>query len=148
MELDQFLSNIELFNGLTEQDLTEVAQVCSERTLRAGEDLVKQGEPGDDLYIITNGYVEVAVDERPQERKIIVSLGEGQIIGEMSLLDQGLRSATVQARSDPTIVQVIKRGDFDALCERNPHIGFIVMRNLALDLSFKLRHRNLTFGGR
>jgi CRP/FNR family transcriptional regulator, cyclic AMP receptor protein len=147
MELSQSLKNVELFNGLTDQDLADVAQICTERRLQAGENIVTQGGAGDDLFLITAGYVEVVVDDNTHDRRVIVSLGEGQIIGEMSLLDQGPRSATVRACNSPTVVQVIERQDFETLCERNPHVGYIVMRNLALDLSFKLRHRNLTHGG-
>ena len=66
------------------------------------------------------------------------------LIGEMSMVDQGPRSASVRAIHDPTVVQVIRHEDFQALCQRNTHIGYVVMYNMAADLSFKLRHRNLS----
>ena len=70
---------------------------------------------------------------------------EHEIAGrEMALVDQGPRSATVRAISDSTIVLTIDRQAFMDLCEANHHLGYIVMRNMAADLSFKLRHRNLT----
>ena len=81
------------------------------------------------------------------QRRVVVNLGEGQIVGEMALIDLGPRSATVRAVTEPTTVQVIRREDFDRLCQENNHIGYIVMRNLAADLSFKLRHRNLSERG-
>ena len=62
----------------------------------------------------------------------------------MALIDQGPRSATVRAIVEPTKVQVIKREAFEKLCMENNRIGYIVMRNLAADLSFKLRHHNLS----
>lgn len=61
----------------------------------------------------------------------------------MALLDQGPRSASIIASSSPTILQAIQRDDFEQLCQEQTHIGYIVMHNLAADLSFKLRHRNL-----
>ena len=67
-----------------------------------------------------------------------------QLIGEMSLVDRGPRSATVRAIQDPTIVQVIQHEEFQALCQKNNRIGYLVMLNIAADLSFKLRHRNLS----
>jgi CRP-like cAMP-binding protein len=65
----------------------------------------------------------------------------------MALVDKGARSATVKAIIDPTVVQAIRAEDFDRICNQNTHIGFIVMRNLASDISFKLRHRNLNETG-
>jgi CRP-like cAMP-binding protein len=62
----------------------------------------------------------------------------------MALVDRGPRSATVRAISKETIVQVISRDDFEELCEKNHHLGYVVMRNIAADLSFKLRHQHLT----
>jgi CRP-like cAMP-binding protein len=64
----------------------------------------------------------------------------------MSLVDQGPRSASVRAIQEPTVVQVIRHDDFLDLCQRNTHIGYVVMFNMAADLSFKLRHRNLSEG--
>jgi CRP-like cAMP-binding protein len=72
----------------------------------------------------------------------VVVLGKGQILGEMSLLDMGFRSATARTETAATL-QVIKQADLTALCEQDYRIGYAVMRNLAADLSFKLRHRNL-----
>jgi len=102
-----------------------------------------QGRPGDEVYIITEGFVQVSIRKGSKER-IIVNLGAGQIFGEMALVDKGPRSATVKAISDPTVVQIIQANDFDLICTQNNHIGYIVMRNLASDISFKLRHRNLS----
>jgi CRP/FNR family transcriptional regulator, cyclic AMP receptor protein len=65
------------------------------------------------------------------------------VLGEMALLDQGPRSASLRANSEPTVLQVLQRNQFEKLCQENTRIGYIVMRNLAADLSFKLRHRNL-----
>lgn len=147
MELTNILRKIELFNGLSEEELHHVASICGERCLERGEEITTQGVRGNELFIVTEGLVEVLISESKMDsHKIIVNLGEGQLIGEMSLVDKGPRSATVRAIVDPTVVQVIHREQFEALCEQNTHIGFIVMRNIATDLSFKLRHRNLSEG--
>jgi len=61
----------------------------------------------------------------------------------MALIDYGPRSETVRALKNDTLVEVINRDDFSEVCQSNASIGYIVMRNLAADLSFKLRHRNL-----
>ena len=147
MELDRMIRDIDIFDGLNEAEIAEITALCEERILRAGETLVHQGDVGDEMYIITQGFVEVILGQRREApSRVIITLGPGQITGEMALLDQGLRSATVRAVSTPTIIQAIRRQEFERLCERNTRIGYVVMRNLALDLVFKLRHRNLTEG--
>jgi CRP-like cAMP-binding protein len=70
-------------------------------------------------------------------------LGEGQIFGELSLLDQGPRTATVIADEDPTVVYTLRRDAFESLCRSDIALGYQLMRNIALDLAFKLRHHNL-----
>ena len=64
----------------------------------------------------------------------------------MALIDLGKRSATVRCSRDNTILRSIQGEDFTALCEEDTAIGYVIMRNIAVDLSFKLRHRNLDLG--
>lgn len=145
MELREVLRGVMLFAGLTDDELNKVAELCEERQLNRADIIAEQGQPGDEMFIVTDGFVEVSI-AGGDESRVVVNLGQGQIIGEMALIDRGPRSATVRAISDPTIVQVIKRDDFNALCEKNTRIGYVVMKDIAADLSFKLRHRNLTIG--
>lgn len=144
MELIDMLHEIDLFEGLNTTQISRMAAICCEKHFDAGELIATEGEAGDELYIITEGFVEVFLGECTQNPpRVVVCLGVGQLIGEMALLDQGLRSASIRATTHPTVVQVIHRCDFERLCSEDNQIGYIVMRNLAADLSFKLRHRNL-----
>ncbi len=144
MDLTQVLQSVDLFEGLSIDEIKKVARICSEKQYSKGQIIAREGEQGDELYIITEGFVEVLLGEKPSSSaRVVVSLGSGQVLGEMALLDQGPRSATLRATSEPTILQVVQRKNFEELCQENTHIGYIVMRNLAADLSFKLRHRNL-----
>lgn len=144
MGLVQILQNVDLFEGLSAGELEKVAHICAEKRFSKGQIIAKEGEQGNEFYIITEGFVDVMLGEKPRSTaRVVVSLGSGQVIGEMSLLDQGPRSATLRAINDPTVVQVIPREAFEELCQQDTQIGYIVMRNLAADLSFKLRHRNL-----
>ncbi|MCB9135251.1 MAG: cyclic nucleotide-binding domain-containing protein [Anaerolineales bacterium] len=144
-ELKQVLRGVMLFAGLSDAELEAVAAVCQERNLSRGEVLAEQGAPGDEFYVVTSGFLEISVAGAEATSQVLVNLGKGQIIGEMALIDQGPRSATVRAVSDAT-VEVIRRVDFEALCDKNTRIGYIVMKDIAADLSFKLRHRNMTIG--
>ena len=150
MSVTELLRRIELFAGLTPEQVGQIAALGREAVYNAGDVIIHEGDPSDDLYIIRNGMVEVAVasgaiPDVPGEPQLspLVSLGQGQVFGEMALVDQGARSATVRCVEDGTALYVIPRRDFWVLCEGDHHIGFIVMRNVAADLSFKLRHRNL-----
>jgi CRP/FNR family cyclic AMP-dependent transcriptional regulator len=146
MQPKDILTNVELFEGLTSDELDILAAVCEERVYPINEIITQQGEVGEELFVVYDGFVEVVRAGLAPEiaPKTIVHLGEGQIFGEMALVDRGPRSATVKAASEKTSILVIKRDDFDRICESNNHIGYVVMRNIAADLSFKLRHHHLT----
>lgn len=145
MDLIGVLKRVELFDGVRHEELEEIAAICKQHSFKAGDLITEQGQPGDELFIIQDGFVEVLRDAEKEDPspKAVVNLGQGQIVGEMALVDRGPRSATVRAVSDKTLVQVISRDDFEGLCEANYRLGYIVMRNIAADLSFKLRHRHL-----
>ncbi|RME06514.1 MAG: cyclic nucleotide-binding domain-containing protein [Anaerolineae bacterium] len=142
MNLAKTLGQIEIFHGLAQDELEQVARLCETRTLKQGEVLVNAGDVGDEFYLLTEGSVSIQLPT-PTGSRPIIHLGKGQVVGELALLDQGVRAATVQANETPTTVQVINNQKFLQLCEENNHIGYIVMRNLAIDLSVKLRHYNL-----
>ena len=148
MDIKDILQNIELFNGLMEGELNQVAAICQEMALSEGEVITVQDETSSELFIITKGLVEILVNDKqePSHNRVVANLGTGQIIGEMGLVDQGLRSATIRSIAQPTVVQVIHYSDFLTLCENNTHIGYIIMRNLAADISFKLRRTNIVSG--
>jgi len=144
MELTKVFKGVDLFEGMSGDEIEKVARICIEKRFHKGGIIAKEGEVGDELFIIMDGFVEVVLGERgSKSARVVVSLGGGQIVGELALIDQGPRSATIRASSEPTVVQVIQRKDFEELCQIDTRIGYIVMHNLAVDLSFKLRHRNL-----
>ncbi len=149
-ELTELLKRSDLFCGLAEEDLQRLIAIGHWATYNADETIIREGDPSDELYIIQKGMVEVVVPHGtipdipgPPEATPVVRLGEGQIFGEMGLVDRGARSATVRAMVDGTTIFILPRDAFYRLCDQNHTIGYTVMRNIARDLSFKLRHRNL-----
>jgi CRP-like cAMP-binding protein len=141
MSVTELLQSVALFSGLTTEELEEVAKICELRHYPAGSTIIQQGDTGDEMYVIEEGQVDILLVGYRSERPVVI-LGKGQILGEMSLVDHGYRSATARA-TEPTAVQVIRQEEFTLLCERDTHIGYVVMRNLAADISFKLRHQHL-----
>ena len=140
-ELLRTMKTIELFRGLNDTQLERIAAISRRENYKEGDVILKQDAEGDTMYIIAQGQVEISVQAKGKSR-LAIYLGEGQVFGEVALLDYGNRSATVTADEDSTVVYSVSRDGFDILCMSDHLLGYLVMRNLALDLSFKLRHRN------
>lgn len=153
MSVTELLQHSELFSGLTAEQVERIVALGHEATYSLGDIVIHEGDPSDEVYIICSGMVEVGVSRGARdtttnapERSPMTSLarlGRGQVFGEIALVDRGTRSATVRCVKDGTVLYVIPRQSFWALCDGDHDIGYIVMRNIAADLAFKLRHRNL-----
>jgi CRP-like cAMP-binding protein len=74
----------------------------------------------------------------------LTELRQGQIIGEVALVDEGTRSATVKVSEDNTYLLKISRERLMMLCDNYPELGYKLMKNLAADLAFKIRNTDLT----
>lgn len=143
MELVNILASVPLCSGLTPGQLASLTAISHRETYDTDAVIFSQNHVGDKMYIVTRGQVEIRLTDGSGSNHTTIYLGQGQIFGEMALLDQGPRSASVLAVEDGTEVYAISASEFLALCQQDTAIGFIVMRNMALDLSFKLRHKNL-----
>jgi CRP/FNR family cyclic AMP-dependent transcriptional regulator len=144
------LRRVEVFGGLTDDELMKVADLCKALRVPAGKSIFNEGDAGDELYIIHEGSVKVMINTRTPDGTVAPStinmLYAGQCFGEMILLNSGSRSASVVAVDQATLI-VIREPDFRALCDANPRIGYVVIRNLAQDLAYKLRSSNLLLRG-
>ncbi|NDJ52259.1 MAG: cyclic nucleotide-binding domain-containing protein [Chloroflexi bacterium] len=143
MDTIRLLRRVEMFAGLSSKQLEELAKVFVQRTFTRDEKLFSQGDEADGLYLIGDGFVEVVItNEHFPDGHIVINLGPGQVVGEMALIDQGARSATVQVATEAAEVAYMDQAAFEALCETNTDIGYHVMRNMAADISFRLRRAN------
>ncbi|MBN1564365.1 MAG: cyclic nucleotide-binding domain-containing protein [Anaerolineae bacterium] len=147
MALLDLMRTVALFSGLTDEQLQRLIAISAEEIYYDDEIIFEQGAEGDKLYFVSEGQVEILIRFHPQEpARSQVYLGRGQIFGEMALLDLGKRSATVKCSQDETVLRSITNEAFTDLCTSNTAIGYVIMRNMAMDLSFKLRHQNLNLG--
>ena len=150
MSVTELLQQSELFSGLAPEQVEKIVALGREVVYDAGDVIIHEDEPSNDVYIVCSGMVEVevtrgAIPDVPGPPRLtpVARLGAGQVVGEIALVDRGARSATVRCVQDGTALYVIARPAFWELCNSDHHIGYVVMRNIAADLSFKLRHRNL-----
>jgi CRP-like cAMP-binding protein len=93
------LSRVPLFSQLSKQELEFVASRADEVSVKAGHKLITQGSPGDSFYILLEGEAHVDVKGKPRS-----TLKPGDFFGEISMLDRGLASATVTAKTDARLL--------------------------------------------
>ncbi len=100
-----FLRRVPLFAEMSEDDLARLCEMVEEVHLPAGQDLFKEGSKGDRAYVITGGQIEILKES--SGRQVLVSVrAAGDVIGEMALLEDAPRSATVRARTDSELLAI------------------------------------------
>lgn len=127
------LSRIPLFNYCTPEELLVVAAVTQPMRVPRGSMVFQQGSPGQEIYLIVSGEVMVVRDGAQLAR-----LGSGSNFGEMSVLDEPIRSATVVAIADTELL-VIRKEAFFSLLMGNPTLAVKILWNMLLRLSETLR---------
>lgn len=125
------LAHVELFSGLGKKDLQLLSQNCKERKYSAGSVLISQGDTGAGLYIITSGKVLITQANNPDRaEEEIATAGAGDVLGEMALLDDLPRSATVTAVDDVTAL-LLPVWEFRAVVRSNPDIALHMLATLS-----------------
>ncbi len=137
--IKDFFKNFLLFSILTPDELKFIVDFMDILELEAGEVLFKEGDPGDFMCIVLNGGLEVIKETSwKDEAKVVATLGTGNTIGEMSLIDHTPRSATVRAVTNSRLAGLSQRV-FDTIMNDKPRIGVKVLKGLAMTLSENLR---------
>jgi CRP-like cAMP-binding protein len=119
------LRRVQLFAGCTNRELERIAKSGDEVTMTAGTLLAEQGATGREAFIVLDGSVTVKRNGRK-----VTSLGPGSIVGELSLLDHGPRTATLVCETDSSIF-VISQRHFLAVLDDVPTIGHKLLASLA-----------------
>src|SRR5512136_1693969 len=153
METIDILRRTDVFYDLTGAQLEMLASICEERVVKLGDIIFEENSQGDEMFVIARGAVEILVDPSivggPGAKKrgslpvTIATLRSGQTFGEIALVDQGLRTASARCAETETQLLGLKRDKFMKLCDTYPEMGYRVMRNIAADLSFKIRGSDL-----
>jgi len=135
--LTDLLGKSSLFAELEPGELEALSRAAERREFVRDEVIFAVNEAGDGLYVIAGGRVKVCVSSSGGKELILATLGPGQFFGEMALLDDAPRSASVVAQL-PTLAYRIKRDEFEKLLEQHPGIA----RKLLRELSLRLRRSN------
>lgn len=132
------LSGLPIFEGLGDGELRKIARLFTQKLYRPNEKVFEKGAIGHEAYIVMRGQVNILLEENSNP---VASVSSGQIFGEQAFLDGAARGGFAVA-GQASILLVIQRSAFYELVEREPHLGMVVMRNIAMDLSNKLRRAN------
>jgi CRP-like cAMP-binding protein len=121
----QALKRAPLFEGLSKKELTELARVTEDLEVPTGGVLCKEGETGQEFFVIIDGETDIT-----SKGKRVAARGGGDFVGEIALLEDTTRTATVTAKT-PLRVFVLTGQDFRRLVRENPGVEQKVMRALA-----------------
>ena len=130
----EFLKRVALFQELDRKSLEAIANAAVEQSYTVGQEIVRQGDTGVGAFIIKKGRVEAVQDRAGHEHKL-AELKTGEMFGEMALLDEFPRSATVRA-IEPTTCLGIQRWHFKGILESHPQIALALLPVLTK----RLRH--------
>ncbi|HYL80138.1 MAG TPA: cyclic nucleotide-binding domain-containing protein [Candidatus Acidoferrum sp.] len=133
-----FLCAIPMFNGLKTSELKIIAEHMNCFEVDEGDVVFLEGERGDYVCYVAEGSLEVTKNSPAGTRVVLTALSQGQSIGEMAVIDDAPRSATVIARTRARLL-TLTRQDFDAILQQNPVIGISLLKGIARILSLNLR---------
>ncbi len=119
METAELLAQAPLFKLLDPSERAELELALARRTFAAGETIFTIGEPGDSLYIVGTGSVELFVKDNTGAKIILTVCGAGEVFGELSLFDGGARTASALSLEDGEML-VLERDDLLAFLRRHP----------------------------
>jgi CRP/FNR family cyclic AMP-dependent transcriptional regulator len=136
-EIAKILSKINIFEDLTLMERIKIAGYFRKKTYPAGTCIVKEGEKADRMYVIREGACKVTKNVKGEEQTL-VNVVDGNFIGEMGLLEEAPRSASVFAISNVEMLELY-RVNLMQLVKSSPHIGVKIMFNLAKILSQRIR---------
>ncbi len=136
----QYLKNVYFFQSLADADIARIQEVCREETVESDRIVVSENTSGDNCYIILEGSVEIWKDFGKPESDRIAVIGPGEVFGELALIDDLPRSATVITKEDSRFL-LVSRNDFTRIIQESNPISLSIMKTV----STKIRMSNERF---
>jgi CRP/FNR family transcriptional regulator, cyclic AMP receptor protein len=119
------LQGVQMFSACTEKELAQIARACDELAVEPGAVIVEEGTVGEDFYLIGTGEAVVIRGGRE-----VATVGPGQYFGELALLDQAPRNATVTAQTPMTLIR-LRRREFSAVLDSWPGVAHKLLEQMA-----------------
>lgn len=129
------LRGLPFFEGLGDGELRKIARLFTQKLFRPNERVFNKGDMGNEAYVVMRGQIDILLEENA---KPVASVTNGQILGELAFLDPSPRTAVAIAQQ-ASILLVIQRTAFNDLVQNEPHLGMVVMRNIAIELTNRFR---------
>jgi CRP/FNR family transcriptional regulator, cyclic AMP receptor protein len=141
MEIEEAISQT-LGRGLSEESIWKITELAERRKFQGGDAIVRQFDRTSDFIIVLAGNAQV----KTFNDDLICEVGPGSIIGEISLVDEQPRSATIRSIQNSEVA-IIPAEDLKALLDNNPVIASVVYKNIAQTLCARLRHSTIHLDG-
>lgn len=129
-ETAQFLDKVPLFNSLNARQLEHLAKRTIGRNYEAGQTIVAQGAVGEGFFIVQSGNAEAIVERVDGTKSVVNTFGPTSFFGELALLDDGPRTASVIA-TEPTRCLAITRWDFQSALREDSEMAILILQELA-----------------
>lgn len=127
------LESAELFRALKPDELRALRRITIEREYDAGQEIFREGDPGDGMYVVKSGLVEISGLLNENTRRAFAQIPPGGLFGEMAVIEHRPRSASATA-AEPSTVYYIPRGEMLTLIERSPGLSFSMLQQISLRL--------------
>ena len=130
---------IPLFESLSDEEVSNFLRSGTVLSLQPGDRIIRQGDVGDEMYIILSGVAEAVSRKEDQEHSLAI-MSKGQIFGEVAFISTAVRSAEVNALTEMQVL-IISKGFLNRAMRKQPEISAKVLFNLSLILAQRLRDR-------
>jgi CRP-like cAMP-binding protein len=137
------LDQVSLFAGFTAEEVAAIGKHASRATYSPGSAVFREGDPGADMFMVVKGTASAHIRQEDGGDIRLVTFAPGTVFGELAILDQGNRSATVIADNE-LVCHVLSETSFAALSAQSPAVAIKLLTNLGRELSGRLRLANQT----
>lgn len=143
VEMIHGLRTFPLLGKLPDKDLLHLAAVMEEEHFPAGTEILREGEPGEKMYLLLEGSADVLLKTLYGDTYVTASLVDKDhcTFGDMALIDRGRRSATVRTKTDCRTLS-INHDNFQLLCRNYPSIGIELLMSITKTLVHRVRAEN------
>lgn len=136
--IEHILKENSFFEDFNSDEIDFFAKQMSLRSFPEKTVIVKKDEQGSFLFFVVDGEVEVRLEGSDLKQVIVATLGRGSCAGEMSIIDDHPRSATI-VTAKPSELLLLTKSRLESICEENPQLGLKFIKGLNKSLSLKLR---------